>query len=131
MTNPYPPYPEESGQQPGQYGYGQPQYGAPQYGAPQYGQPQYAPPPENYLVWGILTTILCCLPFGVVSIVKANQVNTLWLQGFHQEARKAAEEAKKWAIWAAASWGIVIALYLIAMLVIFLIFGVSIASMLP
>ena len=27
--------------------------------------------PDNYLVWAILTTILCCLPFGVVSIVFA------------------------------------------------------------
>lgn len=52
-----------------------PSYGAPQYGAPQYAQPQSnRPMPPTNLVWGILVTIFCCLPFGIVSIVKASQV---------------------------------------------------------
>ncbi|MDD7137596.1 MAG: GYF domain-containing protein, partial [Bacteroidales bacterium] len=47
-----------------------PSYGAPQYGGQsQYGQQPYQPsrpmPPTN-LVWGILVTIFCCLPFGIV-----------------------------------------------------------------
>ena len=45
---------------------------------------QYQPPapvsgtrsrPQNYLVWAILTTLFCCLPLGIVSIVFAAQVD--------------------------------------------------------
>jgi hypothetical protein len=60
-------------------------------------------PPDNHLVWGILTTVLCCLPFGIVSIVKSSQVNTLWWQGRHSEAYAASESAKNWAIASAAT----------------------------
>ncbi|RJQ80576.1 CD225/dispanin family protein [Pseudonocardiaceae bacterium YIM PH 21723] len=69
-------------------------------GAPS--QPGYAaPPPDSGLVWGILTTILCCLPLGIVSIVKASQVNTLWAMGQFDLAQQSAEQAKKWALWSA------------------------------
>ncbi|WP_197513887.1 CD225/dispanin family protein, partial [Mycobacterium sp. 1165178.9] len=37
--------------------------------------------PDNYLVWAILCTVLCCLPFGIVSIVYSNKVSGLWAQG--------------------------------------------------
>jgi Interferon-induced transmembrane protein len=61
-------------------------------------QPQGAPPSSN-LVLGILTTLFCCLPFGIVSIVKASQVNGLWAQGRFAEAQASSDAAKKWAIW--------------------------------
>ena len=48
---------------------------------------------------GILTTVFCCLPFGIVSIVKASQVNGLWAQGRFAEAQASSDAAKKWAIW--------------------------------
>lgn len=76
-------------------------------------------PPENNLVWGILTTVLCCLPLGIVSIVKANSVNTLWAQGGQFDAaHKAAADAKKFAIWSAvggavAIWAVVILFYVV------------------
>ncbi|OBF92886.1 hypothetical protein A5791_13535 [Mycobacterium sp. 852002-51163_SCH5372311] len=57
--------------------------------------------PNNYLVWAILTTLFCCLPFGVVAIVKSSQVNGLWAQGQYAEAQASAEAAKKWSMWAA------------------------------
>jgi Interferon-induced transmembrane protein len=89
--------------------YGPPGYGQPAYGQPAYGPPGYiaGPPPENNLVWAILSTVLCCLPLGIVSIVKSSQVNTLWSQGRYDEARKAADDAKKWAMWGAIT-GIVL-----------------------
>lgn len=31
--------------------------------------------PDNYLVYSILTTLFCCLPFGIVGIVKSAQVS--------------------------------------------------------
>nr|WP_243859644.1 CD225/dispanin family protein [Amycolatopsis arida] len=85
----------------------------------------YGPPPDNNLVWGILTTIFCCLPFGIVSIVKASQVNTLWAQGFAAEAHKAADDARTWAIWSAAATGIVLVLYVILIAVMLLAVGLS------
>jgi hypothetical protein len=54
--------------------------------------------PENYLVWAILCTVLCCLPFGIVSIVHSNKVSGLWAQGRYAEAYEASNSAKKWAI---------------------------------
>ena len=72
----------------------------PPYGQP-YGQAGAGPAPNNNLVWAILTTLFCCLPLGIVAIVKASQVNNLWMQGQYDAANKAAEGAKKWSVWAA------------------------------
>ena len=58
-------------------------------------------PPPNYLVWAILSTVLCCLPLGVASIVFAAQVNSKWAMGDVAGAQAASEKAKKFAIWAA------------------------------
>lgn len=60
---------------------------------------QMLPKPDNNLVLAIFTTICCCLPFGIVAIVKASSVNTLYLSGNYQAAVNAAAEAKKWSIW--------------------------------
>jgi len=70
-------------------------------------QPQAAQqaPPPNYLVWAILTTILCCLPFGIVSIVYAAQVNSKWTAGDYEGAKLSSKNAKIWA-WVAFAIGI-------------------------
>ena len=81
--------------------------------APQYGQPAPGPPPDNYLVWAILTTVFCCLPLGVVSIIKSTQVSGLWAQGQYDAARKSAEDAKKFATWAAIAGVVVGVIYVI------------------
>lgn len=67
-----------------------------------YGQPGYGTPPSTNLVWAILSTLLCCMPLGIVSIVKAASVNSLWFQGRHAEAVRASESARNWAIASAA-----------------------------
>lgn len=46
--------------------------------------------PDNCLVWAILTTVLCCLPFGIVSIVYASKVDSEWALGHYDEAEDAA-----------------------------------------
>jgi hypothetical protein len=51
---------------------------------------------ENWLVEAILVTILCCLPFGVVGIIFAAQVNTKQQAGDNEGAEKARKEAAKW-----------------------------------
>ena len=50
--------------------------------------------PDNWLVWSILTTVLCCLPLGVVAIIYAARVDNLWNSGQREEAVKAAKNAK-------------------------------------
>jgi predicted secreted protein len=91
--------------------YGQPApYGqAPAYGNA-YGQPM-GPPPQNYLVWSILSTLFCCLPLGIASIVFAAQVNSKWSAGDVAGAHESSEKAKKFAIWSALAGVIIVVLY--------------------
>jgi hypothetical protein len=86
-------------------------YGAPP-PAPGYGSPA-GPPPPNYLVWAILTTLFCCLPLGVASIVFAAQVNSKHAAGDIAGARDSSEKAKKFAIWSAAAGLVVAVIYVI------------------
>jgi len=79
---------------------------------PQVNQPV---PPPNYLVWAILSTILCCLPFGIVSIVFAAQVNSKWQAGDFEGAMRSSKSAKTWA-W--VSFGIGLAGMLICVLLV-------------
>jgi hypothetical protein len=60
-------------------------------------QPQEYPPP-NYLALAIVTTILCCQVFGIVSIVYAASVNSKWTTGDFEGARAASKNAKLWAL---------------------------------
>lgn len=62
----------------------------------------------NYLVPAILTTIFCCLPTGIVSIVYAAQVNGQIANGDIEGAMQSSERAK---LWAWVSFGLGIATY--------------------
>ena len=67
--------------------------------------------PSNYLAWSILSTLFCCLPLGVVAIVKSSQVNGLWAQGRYAEAQQSSEAAKKWALWSTIIGVVVLVIY--------------------
>lgn len=54
------------------------------------------PMPNNNMVLAILTTICCCLPLGIVAIIKANSVSSLYAMNQYDAAVAAANEAKKW-----------------------------------
>ncbi|MBL0357076.1 MAG: CD225/dispanin family protein [Chitinophagaceae bacterium] len=69
--------------------------------------------PDNNLVWAILSTILCCLPLGIVAIISATKVDNLWNSGQHSEAVREAKKAKDWAIYSAIAGVVVIILYFI------------------
>ena len=69
------------------------------------------PKPDNYLVWAILSTICCCLPFGIVSIVYAAKVNSLYMAQQYDLAENASQNAKKWAIIAAVSGAVIGIIY--------------------
>ena len=67
--------------------------------------PTLTSPPPSYLAQAILTTLFCCLPLGIVAIVKASQVNGHWQSGRHQEAMSASAQAKQW-VWIAFGAGL-------------------------
>ena len=72
--------------------------------------PAGAPPPHvpNYLVQAILVTVFCCLPFGIVSIVHAAQVNGKVEAGDIEGARRSSANAKTWA-WVSFGVGLALA----------------------
>lgn len=52
--------------------------------------------PKTWLVESILVTIFCCLPLGIVGIVYASKVSSLYASGKYDEAQHASAEAGKW-----------------------------------
>jgi RsiW-degrading membrane proteinase PrsW (M82 family) len=123
MSYPSDPY---GAQQPGWQGQ-QPQWQGQQPGWQ--GQPAGYPggrEPDNYLVWAILSTVLCCLPFGIVSIVYSTKVSGLWASGQYGEAQAAANNAKKWAI-ISAIVGAVVAV--ISLILYFVVFAVAVSNL--
>ena len=52
----------------------------------------------NYLVQAILTTVFCCLPLGIVSIVYAAQVNGKVAAGDRAGALESSRNARMWAL---------------------------------
>jgi len=78
-----------------------------------------APPPQvaNHLVWAILSTLFCCLPAGIVSIVYASKVNTLLVSGDIEGARQASKNAATWAIVSAAAVAVLGLLYLLIIVI--------------
>lgn len=76
-----------------------------------------ATPPPNHLVWAILTTIFCCLPLGVVSIIYAAQVNGKYQSGDVAGAQESSRKAKQWAIWSAVTGVVLSVLWIVLMVV--------------
>ena len=66
--------------------------------------------PDNYLVFAIISTVICCLPLGIVSIIHSTKVDNLWNSGQYEQAKTASNQAKQFAIYSAIAgvvvWGI-------------------------
>ena len=86
---------------------------------------QFTPPPaphpvetpsrsKSWLLESILITILCCLPFGIVGIVNAAKVNSLYDQGLYDESKRVSKNAKRWAMYGLIA-GIIYLIFLIIM----------------
>lgn len=56
------------------------------------------PQPPTYLTRSILSTIFGCIPFGIVAIVKASDVEMLWKSGKYEEAKAASRAARRWSL---------------------------------
>jgi len=54
--------------------------------------------PNNYLALSIITTVMCCMPLGIVSIIKSTKVDGLYHEGKYQEAEETSKSAKNWAM---------------------------------
>jgi hypothetical protein len=65
--------------------------------------PSAFPKPNNYLVWSIVATVLCCLPVGAVGIYFALQVDKRYAIGDVAGAEAASKQARLWAIIAAGA----------------------------
>lgn len=78
--------------------------------------------PSSYLALAIISTILCCLPTGIVSIIYATKVNSHYEDGKYEEANKASKNAK--------TWGLVsIGIALLGWIIYILIFGLAFLGM--
>jgi hypothetical protein len=84
-------------------------------------KPPYAP--ENYLIWTILSTLFCCWPVGIVSIVHATKVESKFNQGDYNGALDASQKAKKWAIISAISAGVFWLLYILVIIILAVVAG--------
>ncbi|WP_311353915.1 CD225/dispanin family protein [Alloprevotella tannerae] len=78
---------------------------------------QMPPQPDNYLVWAILVTVLCCLPFGVASIIYSVKVGSLYAQGDYNGAVDASQKAKKFAMIGGIGGLVFIIVYVIFMVI--------------
>lgn len=54
--------------------------------------------PSSYMWLSICSTLLCCLPLGIVSIVYASKVDPNWAKGDYDEALANSQNAKNWGL---------------------------------
>lgn len=84
----------------------------------------YTMKPNNYMALAIFTTVCCCMPLGIVAIIKASKVNSLFYAKQYNAAILAANDAKKWSL-IALIFGLAIGLIY---LVIYSIYGIALFS---
>ena len=70
--------------------------------------------PKKWMVESIMVTIFCCLPFGIVGIVNAAKVSSLFAAGNVAAAEEASKSAGKW-----TKWGFIVGLVVIVLYAIF------------
>lgn len=78
-----------------------------------YGGPGGGTPPPNHLVWSILSTLFCCLPLGIASIVFAAQVNGKYAAGDVTGAQESSKKARTFALWATIIGAVFTVLYIL------------------
>lgn len=61
------------------------------------------PCPPTYLVFAIITLACCCQIFGIVALVYATQVKSLYMQGEYEKSKKYSQNALIWSFVALGS----------------------------
>lgn len=79
----------------------------------------------NYLAPAIIVMLFCCLPFGIVSLVFAAQVNGRLIAGQRERALNASRMAK---IWCWVTFGLGILFWSFYFMLYFTIFGFAILA---
>lgn len=74
--------------------------------------------PKTWLAESILVTLFCCIPFGIVGIVKASSVSSKFSVGDFAGARNASADAKKW-----TTIGFICGIVWIVIYILFCVFG--------
>nr|XP_012562808.1 uncharacterized protein LOC100204385 isoform X2 [Hydra vulgaris] len=74
--------------------------------------------PNNYSTAALLTCICCCVPLGIMSLMKSNEVDTAISEGNITRAKRASIDAKNYAI-AALVCGITIFITSITVTIIY------------
>tara|TARA_B100001750_G_scaffold57482_1_gene45428 strand:- start:1133 stop:1378 length:246 start_codon:yes stop_codon:yes gene_type:complete len=73
---------------------------------------------NNNMVKAILVTIFCCLPFGIIAIIKASEVNGKLAAGDVEGAQQSAAEADKWGNYGLIGAIVVFFLYFMSLMVL-------------
>ena len=73
--------------------------------------------PKNYLLWSVLTTLLCCFAAGIVALVFSTQVASRYYRGDYDGAERASRNAQIWVIASVVLGVITNTLYLPLMLI--------------
>ncbi len=83
----------------------------PNFGGPTYASPHM--PIKNYLVESIIVTTICCLPLGIVALLHSVRVDNDIARGDYAAAQRAADLAKKYSIWGAVCYFIMVGVVII------------------
>lgn len=75
------------------------------------------PKPNSYLGLGIATTLLCCLPFGIISIIYATKVEKEYYAQRYENSLKNSRLAKRWGIASMVTALVAFLIYLIVFIV--------------
>ena len=68
----------------------------------------------NHLVWAILATLFCCLPFGVVAIVYSSQISSHLNAGNFDAAMQSSNKARNWCLAATITGAVVFLISILA-----------------
>lgn len=75
------------------------------------GRRSIPPKPNNNLVPAILVTLFCCLPFGIISIIFAAQVDGKYSAGDYAGAAESARKSRLWMWWSLGVGVVAAAIY--------------------
>ena len=67
---------------------------------------------KDYTIYSVLSMVLCCVPFGVVSLIYSSKAAMLVKNGKTSEAEEMSQKAKNWAIAAAITGFILTSIYI-------------------
>ena len=93
--------------------YTQPEMQSPPPGNNAGGPNPMMPKPDNNLALSIITTVCCCLPFGIVAIINASSVNSLYMARDYTAPLDAAAQAKRWSLLGIGIGAVVSAIYFV------------------